>query len=391
MNTTPQKLSEEQQSFINDFKSDFVIASPGRINLIGEHTDYNYGYALPTAIDKKIYFYIKKNESINRCKIYSKNYNRFLEIDLNEIKISSNKWENYVLGVINELKKRTDKIQGFDCIIDSKLPIGAGLSSSAALECGLAYGLNKLFDLQLDKKSIIELSRDAEHSFAGTKCGIMDQFASVMSKENHLILLDCKTLYHTFVSFNINPYKILLLNTNVSHSLVSSEYNTRRNECQIGLKIIQSKYPEITSLGDIISPMLNEFKSEMDPIIYKRCSYILKENARVHRVVQALKNDDLDTFGKLMYASHDGLQNEYNVSCPELDFLVDFSKNNEYILGSRMTGGGFGGCTINIIHEAEIDNYIKKVSLAYIKKFKIELSSILVRPSKGTSVQTISK
>ena len=382
------KLSTRNEQLVANFKPEISVKSPGRVNLIGEHTDYNAGYVLPTAIDKNIYFHLKKNGEDNVCNIYSKTYDSFLQVFLTSVKKSDTEWENYILGVVYELQKHTSKIKGFDCIIESKLPIGAGISSSAALECGLAFALNKLFDLQLSKRCLIELSRDAEHSFVGTKCGIMDQFASVMSEANHALLLDCKTLNYQLVPLQIDPYELLLLNTNVSHSLSTSEYNTRRKECEIGVQIIQSKYSEIDSLRSANLSILNEFKDEMSSIVYQRCSYVLHENQRVLAAADALKTGRLSAFGELMYASHKGLRNEYNVSCDELDFLVDFSKRYDTVLGSRMMGGGFGGCTINLIHKDVITTYVQDVSRAYKENFNIELSPILVKPSNGTSFQT---
>lgn len=376
---------ESNNKIFQNFQAELRIASPGRINLIGEHTDYNDGFVLPAAIDKKITFSFRKNGSQKDCHILSKNYDVSFSIDLNNINRSDIEWENYILGVISELSKFTDQIRGFDCIIDSDLPIGAGVSSSAALECGLAYGLNTLFDLQLKKEVLIKISRDAEHNFVGTKCGIMDQFAVMMGKDKHVILLDCQSLENTQIPVDFQPYQILLLNTNVSHNLATSEYNTRRRECEEGVRCIQIKYPEVSSLRDVSISMLEESKQNMSDLIYERCSYVIQENERVLEAVEQLNNNNLEGLGKLMYASHEGLQNKYNVSCPELDFLVHFSKENNKILGSRMMGGGFGGCTINIIHKEAVEHYIEEVSKAYKYKFNIDLTSIVVNPHQGTS------
>src|SRR5690606_30669096 len=233
--------------FLENFVPELIVESPGRINLIGEHTDYNLGYVLPTAIEMKITFSFKKNKTKKRCSLYSLDYNRGFTLELDQIARSTVAWENYMLGVLNEILLRTDKLGGFDCTIESGLPIGSGLSSSAALECGMAYGLNELFDLGLSKMEIVQLSQSAEHTFVGTKCGIMDQFASVMSREGHVILLDCKSMDHTQIPIHIAPYRMVLLNTKVSHNLASSEYNTRRRECGEGVQIIQKKYPAILS------------------------------------------------------------------------------------------------------------------------------------------------
>jgi len=370
----------------NPNKWDLIIDSPGRINIIGEHTDYNNGFVLPTAIDKKIKFKFKKNGSINTCSIYSKNFDTSMSFELNKVAKSEKQWENYILGVIYEIQQITDKLRGFDCVLDSDIPVGSGISSSAALECGLAYGLNELFDLKLSKQTIAELSQRAEHNYVGTKCGIMDQFASVMSKKDHIILLDCQSLDYEFVPLNIKPFKILLLNTNVSHNLASGEYNIRRSQCEHGVEIIKQKYPEINSLRNVSLPVLQEFESHMPEVNYKRCLYVVQEKERVLNAVKALRKDLLHKVGAYMYETHDGLQNQYEVSCPELDFLVDFSKKYDEVIGARMMGGGFGGCTINLIHGDAIDSFVADASKAYHDKFNIKLTAFEAMPSQGTSI-----
>lgn len=372
---------------IKIYKPDITIESPGRINFIGEHTDYNMGFVLPTAIDKKIIFKFKKNDTKDSCTIYSANYDVSFSIDLNAIKPSDTEWENYILGVLHEIELLVGKkVTGFDCVLSSDIPLGSGISSSAALECGLAYGLNELFDLGLTKLQMVELSQRAEHNYVGTKCGIMDQYASVMSKAGHAILLDCQSIEHEYIPINIKPYKILLLNTNVSHSLTTSEYNTRREECEKGVEIIKEKHPNINSLRDVDEAILAEFKDILAPITYTRCKYVIEEKTRVLNAVKALKSDDLKEFGALMYATHYGLSKEYEVSCPELDFLVEFSKDYDSIIGSRMMGGGFGGCTINLIHEDAVDDFVTAASKAYEAKFNIKLDAFAANPSQGTSV-----
>lgn len=369
------------------FSTEISVASPGRINLIGEHTDYNQGYVLPTAIDLKIHFQFRKSEQDNICRIYSETFNTSTEFDLQKFSKSESSWENYLLGVIDEIQKKGKEIKGFDCIIKSELPIGAGISSSAALECGFASGLNELFDLNLSKMDIVQLSQNAENNFVGSNCGIMDQFASVMSQEGHLILLDCQSLKAEYIPADFKTCKILLLNTNVAHNLAEGEYNTRRKECEDAVKTIQQKYPEIHSLRDVDLAMLEEFKLELPDTNYQRALYVLKENQRVLKAAEAIKSGDLPSFGKLMYQSHEGLQHDYEVSCPELDFLVDFSREKDFIYGSRMMGGGFGGCTINIIEEKNVTEYVEEVSKAYYKKFNIKLDAISVLPSQGTLIQ----
>ncbi len=371
---------------MESFDPELIIASPGRINLIGEHTDYNMGYVLPTAIDKKITFNFRKNETERDCNIYSAGFDARLKADLSEISRSETEWENYILGVLHEISKRTDKLRGFDCSIESNLPLGSGVSSSAAMECGLAFGLNELFHLGLGKKEIVTLSQQAEHSYVGTQCGIMDQFASVMSREGHVILLDCKTLAHSYIPIAIHPYKILLLNTHVSHNLASSEYNTRRKECEEGVAVLQKKDPALQTLRDASIKMLAGSKAGMSSIVYNRCRFIIEENDRVLAMAEALKNNNLKKVGALLYEGHTGLSALYGISCPESDFLVDFSRSIPEVLGARQMGGGFGGCTINLVEENEAENYIGAIFRAYREKFNIELTAFDALPSEGTAI-----
>jgi galactokinase len=365
---------------------DLIIDSPGRINIIGEHTDYNNGFVLPTAIDKKIRFKFRKNNSLNICNVHSANFNTSFSFDLKAFKPSEQQWENYILGVIHEIQILSNKLSGFDCVLDSNIPIGSGISSSAALECGLAFGLNELFNLGLSKLALVEIGQRAEHNYVGTKCGIMDQFASVMSKEGHVILLDCQSLEFEYVPIKIEPYKILLLNTNVSHNLASGEYNIRRKQCEDGVKNIKKKYSEVNSLRDVSPEMLAEFKTDLKAVVYNRCSYVVHEKVRVLEAVEALKNNRLDIVGQNMYETHDGLSNLYEVSCPELDFLVDYSKNFKEVIGARVMGGGFGGCTINIVHEDFMEQFINEASKVYFEKFNIKLTAFEAMPSGGTSI-----
>ena len=372
---------------MNSDKWDIIVDSPGRINIIGEHTDYNNGFVLPTAIDKKIEFKFKKNGSKTTCNVLSKNFDTSFSFELDAVQKSDQQWENYILGVIYEIQQLSDGLKGFDCEFYSDIPVGSGVSSSAALECGMAYGLNELFKLGLSKQTIVELSQRAEHNYVGTKCGIMDQFASVMSKKDHVILLDCQSLEYDYIPIKIQPYKILLLNTNVSHNLASGEYNIRRSQCEQGVAIIREKRPKVNSLRDVSKGMLEIAKSEMLPVVYNRCLYVIEEKERVLNSVEALKNGELKKLGEYMYQTHEGLQHLYEVSCPELDFLVDFSKDNDAVIGARMMGGGFGGCTINIIHEDAVESFIEEASKAYFDKYKIKLTAFEANPSEGTSVR----
>ncbi|MUP41185.1 galactokinase [Christiangramia aestuarii] len=380
---------ERKPEVFEDFQADLKVESPGRINLIGEHTDYNKGFVLPTAINKKIFLRFRKNDTVNFCRIYSQSLDKGFEFRLDKFITKTGGWEDYLLGVTQELLQLSGRLEGFDCFIESELPVGAGISSSAALECGFAGGLNSLFELNLSDMQIVKLCQKAENDFVGSNCGIMDQFASVMSRKDHVIKIDCQSLETEFIPASFKNCKLLLLNTNVSHNLADSDYNSRREECEAAIEIIQSTKLGITSLRDLTFEALENYKEQLSPKMYDRCLYVLKENGRVLAAANALKSGNLQTFGKLMYASHEGLQHHYQVSCKELDFLVDFSRDREYILGSRMMGGGFGGCTINLIEEEHIKTYIEQVSEAYFKNFNIELDAFTVMPGEGTQISKI--
>lgn len=372
----------------DSFKPELTVTSPGRINLIGEHTDYNMGFVFPAAIDRRIDFRISRNGSSSNCNVFSVDFEKLLSFSLEAVKPSGEEWENYILGVVYEIQKLGHELQGFDCQLHSNLPIGAGISSSAAMECGLAFALNSLFDLGISKMDMILLSQRAEHNFVGTHCGIMDQYASVMGQPNKAILLDCRNVTHQMIPLELEPYSLLLLNSKVSHNLASSEYNIRRSECEQGVEILKELGLNIDSLRDVSEEELLEHAVSLPPVILKRCLYVVKENQRVLDAAAAFKNKNLNHFGELMYQSHDGLKNDYQVSCDELDFLVDFSRNTPQVLGSRMMGGGFGGCTINLVHKDSKDIFVEEIRKAYAQEFGLELDPIWVHPSRGTFLKS---
>lgn len=380
------KSYEGKPSEFQIFDTELSVDSPGRINLIGEHTDYNNGFVMPTAIDKKIYFNFRKNNSETHCRIYSKTFDRSFEFDIDDIQKGEG-WENYIIGVVNELNLLGKTISGFDCIIESQLPVGSGLSSSAALECGLAGGLNELFNLGLDRVEIVKLSQRAENNFVGMNCGIMDQFASAISKKDHILKLDCRSLEYNFIPADFKNCKLLLLNTNVSHTHTDSGYNSRRKDCEDSVEIIREKYPEVQSLRDVSFEILAEMRPKLSERQYQRCEYVLEENKRVQESAEALENGKLREFGQFMYQSHEGLQHKYEVSCRELDFLVDYSRDKDFIYGSRMMGGGFGGCTINLIEADKIKSFIEEVAPAYHSQFGIELDTIIANADEGTIIK----
>ena len=290
------------------------------------------------------------------------------------------------MGVVSELQQIGKKIRGFDCVFSGNIPSGAGLSSSAALECGLALGLNHLFNLNIPKMQLIKVAQRAEHHFTGVKCGIMDQFASMMGKQDHAIQLDCRTLKYSYFKLDLGEYALLLCDSNVKHELASSEYNTRRLECDTGIAILKKHYPEIISLRDVNIEKLNTHKSDFPEVIFNRCRYVVEENQRVLDFGKALSQNDIKKAGSLLYEGHAGLRDLYEVSCRELDFLVELAQKTNYILGARMMGGGFGGCTINIIHRSKMDYFKDQAKRQYEFRFGKRLNTFSVVCSDGVSI-----
>ena len=366
--------------------NEITVASPGRINLIGDHTDYHDGFVLPAAVDKKITVKLKRNGHPTRCRVTAKNAEETYEFDLSNYRPLSGGWQNYVMGVVRETENAGGKITGFDAVFGGDIPIGSGMSSSAALECAFAYALNEVFACQFSRQQLIKLSQKAEHNFVGMNCGIMDQFSSMMGRKNQVMMLDCRTLDYKYFPLALGDYQILLLNSNVSHSLAESAYNQRRRESEAGIKVIQEKYSAVRHLRDVDLSMLAEFKAALSPTVYRRCHHVITENQRVSDAARALKNGNFKRLGDLMYASHAGLQNDYEVSCEEVDFLVQKTVKHSEILGSRMMGGGFGGCTINIIRKDFAETFTASVSEDYRAKFNLEVTPYRVSIEDGTHV-----
>ena len=363
--------------------------SRGRINIIGEHTDYNKGFVLPAAIDKKTVVTISKNGTDSICNITAENKNESHQFDLKKYKPIKSGWQNYVMGVVHELEKLGGQLKGFDAQFSGDVPIGSGMSSSAALECSFAFALNELFELRFDKMQLIKAAQMAEHNFVGIKCGIMDQFASMMGKKNQVILLDCRSLEYQYFPLELGNYQLLLLNTNVSHTLADSAYNERRAQCEEGIQVLKKQFDEINSLRDVTKEMLEERKSSMSPVVYNRCKHVVGENQRVLAATNAMQHGQLEELGELIYASHHSLQNDYEVSCKELDFLVEETKDKPFILGSRMMGGGFGGCTINLIEKQFVQEYIDWVATKYFDTFKIDLTPYEVSIEDGAGISSV--
>ena len=375
------KLIEEK--FTGTFTTEpTVYKAPGRINLIGEHTDYNNGFVLPAAIDKAIYLAVAKNNR-NKLSLYSIDFNESSETDISQLSKTDIQWANYLIGVMAQFQKRGLKPGGIDCVFGGNIPLGAGLSSSAALECGFAVSINDQFQFQIPDSELILMAQKAEHEFAGVMCGIMDQFASVFGRTKHVMKLDCRSLDFEYYPFIDNNIDIILCDSRVKHSLDSSEYNIRRAECEKGVKILQEKYPEIKSLRDAEPAMLEEFKTRMEANVYNRCSYVIHEIIRVENACQSLLKNDLSTFGKFMYETHDGLSKDYQVSCKELDILVDIARRDENVIGARMMGGGFGGCTINLVKKEDTEKFVNTIRKDYKKNTGIETEIYRVSISDG--------
>lgn len=366
--------------FTQQFSSHpILIKSPGRINLIGEHTDYNDGFVFPAAIDKAIIAAIQKSETAY-CTAIAIDENESFEFSLNAIQaIPNGGWKNYVLGVVAEIQKKGIEIQAFNLIIGGNIPLGAGLSSSAALENSIVFGLNELYDLGLSRNEMILISQMSEHNYAMVKCGIMDMYASMFGKQNSALLLDCRTIEAKDYKIDLGEYQIVLINTNVKHSLNDTAYNNRREVCEKTAKML-----DVKALRDATEQDLEKVKAQISDEDFQKALYVIQENKRVLSAAQCIEKNDIQALGRLLYQSHAGLQNQYKVSCPELDFLVDMAKLDSAVAGARMMGGGFGGCTLNIVKKNAINAFTTKLSSAYKSAFNKECSVYFVELSAGT-------
>jgi len=368
------------------FRSDPVLVrSPGRINIIGEHTDYNDGFVMPAAVDKAIYFAVKPNNN-GLYRFHSFDYNEDYRTDKERIDPCEVPWANYLLGVVAQFAKDGKEIPGFDCVFGGDIPVGAGMSSSAAIETGIAYALNTVFDLGYDKLTMVKYAQKAEHEYAGVRCGIMDQFAVLFGKNHQAIKLDCRTLSYDYAPIKSDDYLFVLVNTGVKHSLASSEYNNRRKECHTGVQILQQYYPEVEALRDATEDMLREHQLEFPPVIFDRCQYVIQENMRVLFAVEALGKGNFETLGELMYKTHAGLRDLYEVSCDELDVLVEIARGVNGVLGARMMGGGFGGCTINLIARNKREEFKKSMLRKYKTPEGKPPDIVEVEVTSGTSL-----
>ncbi len=383
-----------------NYNAALVVKSPGRINLIGEHIDYNHGFVLPAAIDKFIELAIGKRTD-GAIHMVALDLGETIILPIHNLAPHATVWVNYIIGVVDQVfnnlatnennfaKIKEDFNGGFSICIQGNIPLGAGLSSSAAVECAVLFALNELYNLSLTRMQMALMAQSAEHKFAGVNCGIMDMFASLHGEKNKAILLDCDSLAFTYYPLALNDYSIVLFDTQIKHALASSEYNTRRLECEQGLKIIQEKYPTVKTFRDISLEQVEACLASNDvnrSKVYQRCKYVVEEIQRVQLAVQDLGKGDMQAFGKKMFETHKGLSKLYEVSCPELDFLVEAVSNNENVLGARMMGGGFGGCTINIIKKSAVEEITKELTASYAQVMHKELAVYITSIEDGTHI-----
>lgn len=343
-----------------------VFRAPARINLIGEHTDYNDGYVMPAAVDRQLFFAIAVNQKSSH-ELTALEMEQSVEIDPSLGRMPEAGWAKYFYAVLEVLAEKGLTPKSVTCAFGGNIPIGSGMSSSAALTCGFAFTLNDLFDWKLNRLELAKIGQAAEHR-VGIKCGLMDQYAVLFGQEEQVIKLNCQTHTHEYAPLKLGEYRLVLFNSMVQHALADTAYNDRRKSCESVLGFLNRKIG-ISSLKELTLEKLAEYKSEIDPIAYQRVRYVLDENQRVVAAQKALMTGELATLGKLMYASHEGLSKEYEVSCEELDFLVDQVRNEDGVLGARMMGGGFGGCTLNLIHLDAIETIQKKLNKTYYQKF----------------------
>ena len=365
-----------EEIFLEKFRTEPVIfIAPGRINLIGEHTDYNEGFVMPAAIDSHFTFAIAPNGT-DRFNFYAVDYDEDASFDLSLLK-PGDSWINYLMGVVDGVSNL--QVRGVDCVFGSSIPVGAGLSSSAALCCGFGFALNQLYDLKLSRLEIARIAQRSEHEFAGVRCGIMDQFASLHGRKNSALLLDCKTLQYETLPVSLGDYRIMLIDTKVKHSLASTAYNDRRASCEEGARIVGK-----SSLREVTRTMLDQHQDKMGEEVYIKCLFVIEEIARTKRAADLLKAGEIRKFGALLYETHWGLSKFYDVSCEELDFLVELAEEDkEAVIGARMMGGGFGGCTINLVLKSKVDFLKGYVHEKYFATFKKEPDFYLVNLADG--------
>ena len=364
-----------------------LVRSPGRVNLIGEHTDYNEGFVLPAAVDKAIVFAIAPRIG-STGSLRALDLGQSHEFEIDRPVRSGKGWPNYLMGVVDELNRMGAPLGGFACAFGGDIPIGSGMSSSAALEGGLAFALNRIFGLGLDSLTLVKLAQKAENEFVGVRCGIMDQFINIFGRPRSVLKIDCRSLDYRYYPFERDDLRLVLCDTLVKRELAASEYNVRRGQCEAGVKVLARHAPGLRSLRDVAPEALEAHRSELDPIIYKRCVYVVEENQRVEAACVDLEKGDFASFGRRMNGSHDGLRDDYQVSCRELDVLVEAARGVPGVLGARMMGAGFGGCTINLVEEPAVGALQERTARAYRDRFGVEPKIHIGSLRAGTDIIT---
>jgi galactokinase len=363
-----------------------LVRSPGRVNLIGEHTDYNGGFVLPAAIDRAVYFACDLRPG-RRCRFLAADPGQEYECELSPALARSDLgWPNYLLGVIDQLQLAGYAVPAVDCAFGGDIPIGAGLSSSAALEAGFLFSLNDLAGWGLPPLQMALMAQRAENQFVGVQCGIMDQFANLFGLPGTVLRLDCRSLDFGFVPFDRPDLAVVLCDTGVRRALAGSEYNVRRAQCEEGVRVLQDLLLSVESLRDVTPEMLATHQAAFDPVVFRRCAYVVAENARVLEACEALDRGDFQSFGERMWASHRGLRDEYEVSCPELDVLVEAAAGLPGVLGGRMMGAGFGGCTINVVEAGRVEEFDARIHEIYRERTGGEAAVHVTRIEAGTGI-----
>jgi galactokinase len=363
------------------------VIAPGRINLIGEHTDYNEGFVFPMAIDFSIYLIARRNPN-KSVRIYSVDYDEEVEFSLDmPVPLDfMHRWSNYLRGIFRMLQESGREISGAEIVFTGNIPQGSGLSSSAALGVATALALQALNSFSIQPKELALLCQRAENEFVGIKCGIMDQFVSLFGRQEHALLLDCRSLEYEYVPLILDEYRLLICHSGVSHTLVDSAYNQRRIECEHGLEMISRKYPEVKSLRDASIEQLDVSRCRMEPAVYLRCRHVISENNRVLESVAALNAGNMEGFGRLMNESHNSLRDDYEVSCKEIDLLVDLAREVPGVSGSRITGGGFGGCTVSLVHKSSVEKLSRHIMEVYPQRTGITPCIYWSLPADGAKI-----
>ena len=376
-----------EQKIANAFRSHFrkeplLFVAPGRINLIGEHVDYNEGFVMPAAIDRHFVFAIAPSGN-DKCNIYADDLEEGVSFTVRDLN-PGEAWLNYLMGVLDAFDRKGMLRGGVDCVFGSTIPAGAGMSSSAALCCGFGYAFNEIYKLGLDRRTLAKMAQYAEHEFAGANVGIMDQYASLFGEKESALLLDCRSLTHEVLPFDFPFYSILLIDTKVKHAIAGSGYNERRESCEEGVRVLQKTNPWIKSLRDATTEILLQNRQEMGEDVFVKCLFVVEEMGRTQTAAALLKEKNITGFGTLMFQTHWGLSQAYEVSCPELDHLVmTAEQDKQLVVGARMMGGGFGGCTINLVSKGQEEQFIRKVRENYFATFKKEPDFYSVTLTQG--------